>query len=756
MAAIIPSEQIPLNDYPKDVVLALENNSLAYPYVYDGYEVKRSMVYLKLLSTLGTMKIYHWLPEGRYISNKKFFYIHPYKIITKNHLVGFADFNKEIRQYNNQLKSHLENMRYAANILNEQYDKNTINNLLLNISNALINHAGTLKEIQIGLTKPLKNMVGIVEEEGIDSQPNLLNVYMMNENISEVDAVERLAREFNIDYNNFTESKLEANWKQNKSVRLNLSVLPFARIKLPEKVIIVNSANGACLGGVELYNGELITKTYWRKMPDGVDFYLQIPFSKSYPVYGMDLIANNPLKPVYLTENIIIAHENNEQFLKPNPFSGAIWASWWGGADAVFDVDWKCLQGRDVHYVMSSIETDVKVFAMLKQAKVRSILCLKLNKRDREMVKCIKEPNFHFFARNENCSIPEVLSIGCKNNNGSGSKRQSKFEIIEKFDNIAKTEFLLEPVISEGSITMLYSDTGVGKTWLALSLGYSISRGKNMCKRWKNNNNPCSVLYIDSEMGEKTINYRQKIMESIYDDKKVDDKKTSEKKEGDKKLLIMSLSGKDVNLADVNDQDSIDKEIAKKNRILGEGNRIKLIILDNLSTLTEFNDSQKSWKEIFSWLQKYKEDGYSIIIVHHANKLGGQRGSSVKTATVDNVIHIKEVEYSGTARVMIEVTVEKGREIYGLAKEPFVMSMSPNSKNPYWEVCTKDMSLKKRDEIIKLRTKQKVPIEDIAIELGLAKITVQTRKKELSLTRPYTKKNNEKATKTNKKDKEQT
>lgn len=61
------------------------------------------------------------------------------------------------------------------------------------------------------------------------------------------------------------------------------------------------------------------------------------------------------------------------------------------------------------------------------------------------------------------------------------------------------------------------------------------------------------------------------------------------------------------------------------------GRPVDLLILDNLSTLTGFNDSAKSWNTLFSWMKTLKEKRKhpcSVLVVHHSNKKGEQRGTS--------------------------------------------------------------------------------------------------------------------------------
>jgi len=57
---------------------------------------------------------------------------------------------------------------------------------------------------------------------------------------------------------------------------------------------------------------------------------------------------------------------------------------------------------------------------------------------------------------------------------------------------------------------------------------------------------------------------------------------------------------------------------------------VELLVLDNLSSLTAAlreNDAD-SWSPIQDWLLRLRRRGISVLIVHHAGKTGGQRGTS--------------------------------------------------------------------------------------------------------------------------------
>ena len=67
-------------------------------------------------------------------------------------------------------------------------------------------------------------------------------------------------------------------------------------------------------------------------------------------------------------------------------------------------------------------------------------------------------------------------------------------------------EFILEPILRQKDIAMLYSWRGVGKTYLALSMVYAIASGTKFL-RWTAPR-PRRVVYIDGEMPASTMQER--------------------------------------------------------------------------------------------------------------------------------------------------------------------------------------------------------------------------------------------------------
>lgn len=64
--------------------------------------------------------------------------------------------------------------------------------------------------------------------------------------------------------------------------------------------------------------------------------------------------------------------------------------------------------------------------------------------------------------------------------------------------DVPPREMLLDPILPERSLAMLYAPRGVGKTLLSLSIGLAVSSGSSLL-RWYAPR-PRRVLYVDGEM----------------------------------------------------------------------------------------------------------------------------------------------------------------------------------------------------------------------------------------------------------------
>ena len=150
---------------------------------------------------------------------------------------------------------------------------------------------------------------------------------------------------------------------------------------------------------------------------------------------------------------------------------------------------------------------------------------------------------------------------------------------------IPPREFLLEPWLSKQGIAMVYSPTGVGKTWFSIGVGFAVASGTEFIK-WKANDSH-GVLYIDGEMQAfnliERLNYFNNSTSNLITNPP---------------LYFLPNDLQDTiipDLAKIEGQNLIDQKINEIEQISGV--KIKLLIIDNLSSLLRsgIENDAESW-----------------------------------------------------------------------------------------------------------------------------------------------------------------
>ena len=411
--------------------------------------------------------------------------------------------------------------------------------------------------------------------------------------------------------------------------------------------------------------------------------------------------ATGYLDKVYTTLCDVINEWQNEDRIKfekikndERKAQACCWSSWFGGDDALADVNWRELRKRDIVYVLTdeeehSFKTALKVYVNTKR------IC----------------SSIRFVIKNAIKSAQEFLDLALNKWNMSPEKLDSKKEyasMFETFDPNAALpplqEYIIDPIISEKSITLMYAPTGIGKTWFSMCIALAASNGKPLFSNTKTSwlaPKPRRVVYIDSEMTEYHFKKRLQILSQMY-------------QSDHQNLSFKLVADENMNLAD-EESGYCDQISQWLNDEAEAGRPVDLLILDNLSTLTGFNDSAKSWNTLFSWMKTLKEKRKhpcSVLVVHHSNKKGDQRGTSAKTATVDNVIKLEAQECTTANSVAFEVTVEKGRDIENIPA-PFTVELqlpARGNAKPVFRVVglNKDQNTRS-DEAVLYLTGKKIP-----------------------------------------------
>ena len=220
--------------------------------------------------------------------------------------------------------------------------------------------------------------------------------------------------------------------------------------------------------------------------------------------------------------------------------------------------------------------------------------------------------------------------------------------------DIPPREMLLNPILPERSLAMLYAPRGLGKSWLALSIGLAVASGTPIL-RWSAPRQR-NVLYVDGEMPLVSLQERLKAISVPFG--------TAIPNDGFRILAADQIDG-GINLSSEDGQRSLEPLLKD----------VDLLILDNLSTLCAATSESASdaWVPIQNWLLKLRRRGIAVLLVHHAGTNGRQRGTSRREDPLDTVIALRRPEdYSPEQGARFEIHFEKLRNrVEGDGAAPF-------------------------------------------------------------------------------------
>ena len=414
-------------------------------------------------------------------------------------------------------------------------------------------------------------------------------------------------------------------------------------------------------------------------------------------------------------------------------------SSWYGGVDSIGIVDLSPLRNRQVTYLIRQHSREAYQLALWIAVRLKrelgkahprlAFLDLSSGKREPFSAEKLRELAEDQFGLTE-----DALEIPSPDIPASSATCE-ELDFAHPIPPIDAPKLLLSPLICENSITLMYSEPGCGKTFLAQTIALALSYGTsvwNATPQWKAER-PCRVLYVDSEMNKYSFFNRLRLLKDRFDQLGTQEKLTAEK------FKYISVTQEDW---DLTDESGMYRDRISKLLKLGSREQVDVLILDNLTTLSGGQDTIKSRLGLFVWLRALAARGCSTILLHHANKAGDQRGTSVKSATVDNIIRIRKGLPTKKRNLALTVSIEKARNVDGTELTPLTLELRKLLNGPYQWVTTKakgkcKISDEERDQMIFKAFKsdafnQKVLGDYFGLELSYVKeiIKNQTEKAE--------------------------
>jgi len=247
-----------------------------------------------------------------------------------------------------------------------------------------------------------------------------------------------------------------------------------------------------------------------------------------------------------------------------------------------------------------------------------------------------------------------------------------------------KRTVLVSNLLHDREAVMLYSPTGVGKTWLSLAIALiAAGGGKLELLDWANDD-PQPVCYLDGEMLEEDIHERIKLLIPSLDLDEEELRKNFR--------FISRVSQPD----DVEEFLSLELEenqweLLNWVRDNTEKGSHPIVVLDNLSNLVELGDDNSAgqMQNFNMMVTKARKSGCSMVIVHHTGKYLGNgpdgiptwRGSYDMATRLDKTICLLPCPSSLDGYVTFQVLEGKSRKGQRIS-----LSIQFNPMEKKWEL----------------------------------------------------------------------
>ena len=217
--------------------------------------------------------------------------------------------------------------------------------------------------------------------------------------------------------------------------------------------------------------------------------------------------------------------------------------------------------------------------------------------------------------------------------------KKQRYEILTAaafFEPQEPINWIVDGLISAGSVSVFYGEAGCGKTWALLDLAACAANGAP----WLGMATIAGhVLIIDEESGRRRLSRRMGDIMRGHDCGP------------DTPISAVSLAAFD--MGKPNDIGEL------YNLITSTGAR--MVIIDALADIMPGRDENavKDTAPIFLTLRKIAEETQcAIIVIHHSNKTGGYRGSSAIKGAIDLLLSVEKKNESNH----ISFRTEKARD----------------------------------------------------------------------------------------------
>lgn len=409
--------------------------------------------------------------------------------------------------------------------------------------------------------------------------------------------------------------------------------------KKPAKVYKYLDSHGRIFGYVARFKNKSFQPiTPWQNQ-NGKTVWKAKGFFGKRPLYGLETLGESDQQKVLIVEGEKTVDAARKLF----PDYDVV--TWQGGSNAVGKTNWSPLAGSDVTIWPDADEPGTKAAKTI--AKV-------LRQIDVDVVKQVDLPNSLPKSWDVADAVPDGIDIKALLNDAQ-SKSVDLVDLLLSAKQLSKKkvkkrEMIIGPFLPTQSINMMFAKRGIGKTWFGITMAKNIALGKSFLGYEVPK--PRRVLFIDGEMPLSDLQYRFNAVGA--------------QKIENLDILASEICYDEFHALNINKEEDRGHLSAMFKKMTALGKGPELIIFDNLSSLrsgVDENDNS-ALDPILIWAKELRHQGYSVLLVHHANKLGSQRGASRIEDMLDTTIMLERTSPLESGPAEFELTFTKTRGIH--------------------------------------------------------------------------------------------
>jgi len=401
-----------------------------------------------------------------------------------------------------------------------------------------------------------------------------------------------------------------------------VAVDPLALAMRPEEKIVFHgkgrAMHHALIRAKTIFGNMLLPAAYYASALNPT-LYCLMPEMPDYPVlYNSDAFAAHPDAEIILSDEIGIPLVN------ASDQNHRIFSTWYGGLEVIEHLDFDLLRGHRIFWLCFDDGAAADPAEKFKKALRVAGTFRKhgINMRFLVFDKTMWTPNGYngtevgSYDNVRELSQRELAAEASKFGVGDRKNAAARAMTMDELINTPEREFVLYPVLKEGTYCLIYGGTGAAKTWFALHVAIAISQGASPLDNWVFRGKPRNVLYVAGEMELDAFGSRIKVLLAR--------EKTN--------LRFRLVVKDDFDLTTETDQ-------AKVVDLIRECES-RVVIIDNLSTLAANGHTEGQFEKILKFFKCLQRQGITVLMVHHENREGGFKGSGKIELVADQSLHL--------------------------------------------------------------------------------------------------------------------